>query len=79
MSKLADEAVGFRKTAIAKNDYTKDDQYNAGNADALSTGDAQGKGLVDGEAGNAIDVKVRKTLIAKNTYQSGREYYAGTV
>jgi hypothetical protein len=78
MSRLEDISVPFRKNLVAKNDYDNNDPYNAGNPDALSTGDEQGKGEVNGEVGGATDIKVRKTLIAKNKFNRNREYNAGT-
>lgn len=55
MSRLEDVSVPFRKNLIAKNDYDNNDPYNAGNPDALSTGDEQGKGEVNGEAQSILD------------------------
>lgn len=79
MSKLEDLSVPFRTCTITKNDYTNNDQYNAGSADALSTGDAQGKGEVNGQVGNADDIKTRNALIAKNKFNLNKTYNAGTV
>lgn len=78
MSKLEEVSVPFRKNLIAKNDFDNNDQYTVGHPDALSTGDENGKGEVNGEVGGATDIKVRKTLIAKNKYNNNKEYYAGT-
>ena len=78
MSRLEDSSVAFRKTLIAKNAFDNNDQYNAGHPDALSTGDENGKGENNGDAGGLTDIKVRKTLIAKNRYNYNKEYNAGT-
>jgi len=78
MSRLETTSAAYRATLVAKNDYSDTDPYNAGNPDALSTGDEKGKGLVNGEAGGLTDIKTRAKLIAKNKYNSNREYNAGT-
>jgi hypothetical protein len=78
MSRLEDISVPFRKIEIARNDYDNNDQYNAGHPDALSTGDEQGKGEVNGEVGGATDIKTRKVLMTKNKFNRNREYNAGT-
>jgi len=78
MSKLEDVSIPYRKILVAKNTYDNNDQYTVGHPDALSTGDENGKGEVNGEVGGATDIKVRKTLIAKNKYNNNKEYYAGT-
>lgn len=78
MSKLEDVSIPYRKFLVAKNTYDNNDQYTVGHPDALSTGDENGKGEVNGEVGGATDIKVRKTLIAKNKYNNNKEYYAGT-
>jgi len=78
MSKLEDYSAGFRKTNVARNPYNTNDEYNAGNPDALSTGDEQGKGEVNGQIGGATDIKERKKEIVKNKYNRDKEYNAGT-
>lgn len=78
MSKLEGISVPFRKILIAKNEFDNNDQYTVGHPDALSTGDENGKGEVNGEVGGATDIKSRNTLIAKNKYNSNKEYYSGT-
>jgi hypothetical protein len=78
MSKLEDSSVAFRKTLIAKNDYTGNKPYVAGHPDALSTGDENGKGEVNGSVGGLTDIKTREALIAKNKYNSNRTYNAST-
>jgi len=78
MSRLEESSVGFRKANIARNDYDNNDQYNVGHADALSTGDPDGKGEVNGQVGNNTDIKQRECLAAKNRYNRNREYNAGT-
>ena len=78
MSKLENGSIGFRNELLAKNDYNTNDQYNVGNPDALSTGDEQGKGEVNGQVGGATDIKTRDTLITKNRFNKNKEYNAGT-
>jgi len=78
MSRLEDISLPFRECTIAKNDYGNNDAYVAGHPDALSTGDEQGKGEMNGEVGNATDIKTRSVLMTKNKYNKNREYNAGT-
>lgn len=78
MSKLEEVSLPFRTCTIAKNDYNYNDEYNVGHPDALSTGDEEGKGEVNGQVGSASDIKARKKEIAKNKYNYNREYNAAT-
>lgn len=78
MSRLEDVNVPFRKANLARNDYNNNELYNAGHADALSTGDEKGKGEVNGQVGGATDIKTREKLMAKNKYNRNKEYNAGT-
>ena len=78
MSRLEDQSVGFRKTLVAKNDYTGNKPYVAGHPDALSTGDELGKGEVAGQVGGLTDIKTRETLLAKNKYNGNKTYNAST-
>lgn len=78
MSKLEDYSAGFRKTNIARNSYNINSEYVAGHPDALSTGDVQGKGEVNGQIGSVSDIKERKKEVVKNKYNKDKEYYAGT-
>ena len=78
MSRLEDISLPFRKREIARNDYDENDVYNSGHPDALSTGDEDGKGEVNGEVGGATDIKTRYTSMARNRYNKNREYNAGT-
>jgi hypothetical protein len=78
MSRLEDTSVGFRKEEIARNTYDQNKPYDAGNPDALSTGDEPGKGEFNGSIGSASDIKARKILIAKNEFNQNKEYNLGT-
>lgn len=78
MSRLEDISVQYRKREIARNDYDENDVYNSGHDDALSTGDEDGKGEVNGEVGGATDIKTRYSSLAKNKFNKNREYNAGT-
>lgn len=78
MSRLEDISVQYRETSVAKNDYNKNDEYSAGNPNALSTGDEKGKGEVNGQVGSATDIKTRQTLLTKNKFNKNKEYNAGT-
>jgi hypothetical protein len=78
MSRLEDVSLQYRTCSVARNDYDNDDQYVAGHPDALSTGDALGKGESNGAVGSATDIKVRNTLMTKNKYNRDREYNSGS-
>jgi hypothetical protein len=78
MSRLEESSIGYRKTNIARNDFDNNDQYSVGHPDALSTGDENGKGEVNGRVGGTTDIKQRECLAAKNCYNKNREYNAGT-
>lgn len=78
MSRLEENSVAFRKANIARNPYDNNDQYVSGHADALSTGDENGKGEVNGQVGGASDIKLREQAIAKNKFNRNREYNDAT-
>jgi len=78
MSRLEGVSLPYRNCSIAKNDFDNDDQYSTGHPDALSTGDEDGKGELNGSIGGKTDIKVRNCEIAKNQYQQDRQYNAGT-
>ena len=80
MSRLEALSVQFRECSIVRNDYDNNDQYTVSHSDALSNGDALGKGEMNGSVGNACDVKMRSTLKAKGKgpYKGGQEYTAAT-
>lgn len=78
MSRLEEISAQYRTCSTARNDYNNNDEYVAGNPNALSTGDEKGKGDVNGQVGSATDIKVRQTLMTKNKFNKNREYNAGT-
>jgi hypothetical protein len=78
MSKLEGVSLQFETCSIAKNRYTCNDQYNTGNPDALSDGDVQGKGELNGSIGSCDDIKDRTCELTKNIYQQGTQYTATT-
>lgn len=45
---LEKRSIEERKEEMARSDYNRENQYNAAHEDALSTGDAQGKGTGHG-------------------------------
>ena len=73
MSKLEGVSLPFETCSIAKNKYDDGNQYNTGNPDALSTGDVQGKGELNGVIGSCDDIKDRNCAITKNRYQQGKQ------
>jgi hypothetical protein len=78
MSRLEGISLPFRKKLIAKNDYDYNDEYNIGHPDALSTGDEEGKGEVNGQVGGKTDIKQREKLITKNKFNYNKEYNDAT-
>lgn len=78
MSRLEGISLPFRTCSVARNIYDENDKYEVGHANALSTGDEKGKGLVNEEVGGATDIKTRCTLMAKNKFNRNREYNDAT-
>lgn len=73
MSRLETLSKTFRDATLVKNTYLDGKPYNASHADALSTGDEQGKGETD-TIGGMTDIITRNNLATKNKYNSGNEY-----
>jgi len=77
LSQIADSE---RKKLLPKNDYKTTNEYTSTNADALATGDAQGKGtggfLDTGNqnAGAIQDILERKAEIVINKYKDNTPY-----
>ena len=77
LSQIADSE---RRKLIPKNDYKTTNEYSSTNADALATGDAQGKGtggfLDTGNqgAGAIQDILERKAEIVINKYKDNTPY-----
>lgn len=78
MSRLEDVSLAYRKKLIAKNAFDNNKPYVIGHPDALSTGDENGKGEVNGQVGSATDIKTRETLVAKNKFNRNKEYNDAT-
>jgi hypothetical protein len=74
MSRLEGVSLPYRNCSIAKNDFDDNDQYSTGHPDALSTGDEDGKGELNGSIGSKTDIAVRKCELSKNKFQQGRQY-----
>jgi len=79
-NKLSQIADSERQKLLPKNDYKTTNEYSSVNADALATGDAQGKGtggfLDTGNqsAGAIQDILERKSSIVINAYKSNAPY-----
>jgi len=78
MSRLEDISLPFRKKAIARNDFDENDKYEVGHPDALSTGDENGKGEMNGQVGGATDIRTREKSMARNKFNRNREYNDAT-
>ena len=79
-NKLSQIADSERQKLLPKNDYKKTNEYTPTNADALATGDAQGKGtggfLDTGNqsAGAIQDILERNSEIVINKFKSNAPY-----
>ena len=78
MSRLEDVSLPFRKCTLPKNHFTDDNQYSTGHPDALSDGDENGKGELNGSVGGKTDIKTRNCELTKNKFQQDRQYDAST-
>lgn len=78
MSKLEGVSLPFRTCSVARNDYNYNDEYNVGHPDALSTGDEDGKGVVNEQAGGLTDIKTREKSVARNKYNNNNQYNDAT-
>mgnify|MGYP006280617889 CR=1 FL=1 len=79
MSRLLENSEQFRKQQIARNNYTKNDEYSGTHPDALSDGDELGKGEKNGSIGSQTDIQKRKELKTKNRYSYDKPYNDSTV
>ncbi|MFW6243439.1 MAG: hypothetical protein ACOC2W_04700 [bacterium] len=79
MSRLLENSDEFRNENMTRNKFKKDDVYEVGHDNALSDGDAWGKGENNGQIGNDTDISKRSSLLTKNLYSKNNEYNAGTV
>ena len=77
-NKLTQVATQIRTQQLARNDYSLDNQFSASNPDAVSDGDAFGKGtgvfLDTVNGGSSVDVLERKNEIKINEYQPNKPY-----
>ena len=73
MSRLLDNSDQYRNPLLARNEFTNNDEYQVGHANALSDGDEHGKGETD-TIGSATDIKKRAQLEAKNIFTINDPY-----
>lgn len=78
MSRLEGISLPFRKKAVARNAYDENDKYEVGHANALSTGDEKGKGLLNEQVGGKTDIQTREKSVARNKFNRDREYCDAT-
>lgn len=64
----------FRNDQLARNRFSKNDNYRPNHPDALSTGDEQGKELFNGSIGGRTDIITRNTSLGKNFYNKDKIY-----
>jgi len=73
-SNLSRISEDFRNREIARNAYNRDDEYVSGHKNALSDGDAKGKGLKNGSIGNNTDIEKRFQSQARNKFNLNNPY-----
>jgi hypothetical protein len=77
-NKLTEVAEQIRKQQLARNDYSLDNQFGSTNPDAISDGDAFGKGtgvfLDTSKGGNSVDISERINNIKINPYSFDKPY-----
>lgn len=74
MSRLLENSEEFRQKNKARNTYTDNDDYNTGHPNALSDGDAKGRGVKNEQVGTSVDIAKRKELATKNTFNRNNPY-----
>lgn len=74
MSRLLENSEEFRKQQITKNTYDKNNEFTVSHPNALSDGDAKGKGEDGGTVGSSVDIQQRKTAATKNRYSLNDPY-----
>jgi hypothetical protein len=67
-------AQKFRTEVLGPNIYKEDKGYSSNNKNALSDGDAKGKGELDGAIGSSVDIQNRIDNINRNRYNSNNGY-----
>jgi len=78
MSRLLENSEQFRKNQISRNHYDRNDEYSGTHPDALSDGDALGKGEKNGTVGSNVDIEQRKLQTNKNSYNYNNPYNDST-
>lgn len=73
-SNLSRISVDYRERELARNAYDRNDEYVSTHPNALSDGDAKGKGEKNGSVGNNTDVQKRFNLTARNKYNLNNPY-----
>ena len=77
-NKLTQVAKQIRTQQLVKNDYSIDNQFGATNPDAISDGDAVGKGtgtfLDTSAGGSSVDIAERINNIKINQFQADKPY-----
>lgn len=65
----------FRDREIARNTYSRTDEYVSTHPNAISDGDEKGKGESDrGSVGGRTDITQRQLLLSKNRYSNNNPY-----
>jgi len=77
-NKLTQVAKQIRTSQLVRNDYSLDNQFGATNPDAISDGDAFGKGtgtfLDTSAGGSSVDIAERINNIKINQFQADKPY-----
>lgn len=76
MAKVTLKQIGDlrRPENISKNIYNESNQYDLSHPNALSDGDAKGRGENNGVIGTSIDIARRAANINKNRFNSANPY-----
>jgi hypothetical protein len=73
-SPIVAQAEALRKTMLSSNRETPANPYSITHPDALSDGDALGRGEYRGSIGTSDDIKARRAQTSSNVYNEGNEY-----
>lgn len=76
---LAAYSAQFRVVEISRNKYSVNNQYVETSKDALSDGDVNGKGELNGSIGSSSDIAERNREIARNIYSPNNQYDSSKV
>jgi len=71
---LLEYSAQFRTEEIARNKYTKNNEFGSSHPDAIADGDDLGKNENNGVIGSRTDISKRNELQSKNLYTINNPY-----